>query len=180
MFTAAQLISAPYLDMQKHLHADPRGYGGRGDKWAGVVLQIALAHGCLSILDYGCGQGSLAKALRTSGISVSEYDPAIPGKDGPPGFADLVNVTDVLEHIELDRLPTVLTHIRGLARKVVFAVISTKESNKVLADGRNAHILIQPPKWWKARLRKAGFEIQRAPSIVRSLPGKEWSGVLIP
>ena len=168
--------------MQRLLHAAPRGYGGRGDKWAGVVLQIAMAYEAYSILDYGCGAGTLAKALNghASIIRVDEYDPAIEGKDGPPEFADMVNVTDVLEHIEKDRLDAVLQHIKGLARKVIWVVVSTKTSNKVLADGRNAHVIIRPPKWWKKKFLQAGFTLHNAPSVVRQVPEKEWCVVLTP
>lgn len=184
MIAVAQhrLISPQYLEMQKILHAAPRGYGGRGEKWAGVLLQVAMAYQATSILDYGCGQGSLGRVLKAQplgAIRVDEYDPAIPGKDGLPDFADLVNVTDVLEHIEPDRLSTVLDHIRTLARKAVFAVISTKETNKVLADGRNAHLIIKPGAWWKSKLREAGFTLHPPPSVVRQNT-KEWVGVLTP
>lgn len=177
-----ELISPKYVEMQRILHAAPRGYGGRGEKWAGVVLQVALKYEATSILDYGCGQGSLARVLRSQdlgAITVREYDPAIHGKDQLPEFADLVNVTDVLEHIEPERLSVVLAHIRSLARKVVFAVISTKDSNKILADGRNAHVIIKPGPWWKDQLRLAGFTLRPPPSIVRQT-SKEWVGVLIP
>jgi hypothetical protein len=183
MLRPQELISPAYLQEQKILHAAPRGYGGRGEKWAGVILQVALKYHCTSILDYGCGQGSLARVLRSQplgAIRVDEYDPAIPGKDGSPEFADLVNVTDVLEHIEPDKLVSVLSHIRSLARKAVFAVISTKDSNKTLSDGRNAHVIIENGAWWKQQIREAGFQIENPPSIVRQNPGKEWIGVLIP
>lgn len=179
--TAEQLISPEYVRMQRILHAAPRGYGGRGEKWAGIVLQVALKYGATSILDYGAGQGSLARVLRAQplAITVDEYDPAIPGKDGLPEPADLVNVTDVLEHIEPEHLASVLAHIRSLARKAVFAVISTKDSNKILADGRNAHVIIKPGPWWKDQLRTAGFTLHPPPSVVR-VNEKEWVGVLTP
>jgi predicted TPR repeat methyltransferase len=183
MFRTSDLISPKYTEMQKTLHAAPRGYGGRGDKWAGIVLQIAMEYDAMSILDYGCGRGTLAKALRSQplrGIRVDEYDPAIPGKDQRPGFADLVNVTDVLEHIEPDRLENVLAHIRGLARKVIFVVISTKGSNKVLPNGRNAHLIIKSGKWWRERLRASGFTIHIPPTVVRLEPHKEYVAVLTP
>ncbi len=182
MFRSHDLISPDYLQEQQILHASPRGYGGRGEKWAGVALQVALKYHCTSILDYGCGQGTFARVLRSQplgAIRIDEYDPAIPGKDGPPSFADLVNVTDVLEHIEPDKLPKVFTHIRQLARKAVFAVISTKDSNKHLSDGRNAHLIIQTGVWWKQQIREAGFTIENPPSVVRQ-SSKEWVGVLIP
>lgn len=183
MIAGHDLISPGYRALQQALHAEPRGYGGRGDKWASTVGQIALDYGAHSILDYGAGRGTLATALRALQLGhihrIEEYDPAIPGMDGHPSFADLVNVTDVLEHIEPDHLAAVLGHIRSLARKVVFAVISTKESNKVLADGRNAHLIIQHGSWWKQQIRDAGFTIHNPPTIVRS-SSKEWIGVLTP
>jgi len=165
------------------LHRSPRGYGGRGDKWAGVVLQLAMEYQVTSILDYGCGEGSLAKALRSQpvpGMRIDEYDPAIPGKDHPPEFADLVVCTDVLEHIEPDRLNSVLQHLRMLTRKALWVVISTKDSNKTLSDGRNAHLIIRPRTWWKKKLRNNGFTLHPRPTIVRDLPEKEWSVVLTP
>lgn len=182
MFTPLQLISPKYLEQQRVLHAAPCGYGGRGDKWTGVVLHIALAYEASSILDYGCGEGSLVKMLKAEplgGIRVDEYDPAVPGKDTPPSFADLVVCTDVLEHIEPNRLSAVLGHLRMLARKALFVVISTKDSNKVLADGRNAHLIIQHGSWWKQQLRDAGFTLHNPPTIVRR-NDHEWVGVLTP
>ncbi len=183
MITEHERISPKYLEMQRALHADPRGYGGRGDKWAGIVLQVAGQYGATSILDYGCGQGSLARALRQvplGAVRIDEYDPAIPGKNQAPEFADLVVCTDVLEHIEPDRLPAVLAHLRMLARKALWVVVSIKGSNKVLADGRNAHILIRPSAWWKQEFLRAGFTLRAAPTAVRKEPRKEWAVVLEP
>lgn len=183
MIRPIDLISPAYRDLQIELHAQPRGYGGRGDKWAGVVLQIALEYGATSILDYGCGQGSLMATLRAApvnGFRLNEYDPAIPGKDHLPDFADMVVCTDVLEHVEPKRLDIVLAHLRLLARKVLWVVISTKRSNKELSDGRNAHLVIRPSKWWRERLKAAGFTLHVPPTIVRTVPEKEWPVVLTP
>lgn len=182
MIQQSELISPAYLETQRILHASPRGYGGRGDKWAGVVLQVAMAYEASSILDYGSGGGSLKRALsgHSSLIRIDEYDPAIPGKDGPPDFADMIVCTDVIEHVEPDRLDAVLAHIRGLARKVIWMVVSTKPSNKVLADGRNAHLIIRPGRWWKKRFIQAGFTLHNAPTVVRQIPEKEWSVILTP
>lgn len=177
------LISDDYREMQKQLHAAPRGYGGRGDKWAGIVAQLAAQYQAESILDYGCGQGTLIRSLRelrVSGVRLAEYDPAIPGKDAMPEPADLVVCTDVLEHIEKDRLKAVLRHLRDVSQKALWVVVSTKTSNKVLADGRNAHLIIKPPDWWKRRFIKAGFTLRPAPTVVRAIPEKEWAVVLLP
>lgn len=179
--TESGVISAGYRDLQRELHARPRGYGGRGSRWAPVVVRLARKYGADSILDYGCGEGSLARAVRAMApeIRVTEYDPAIVGKDGPPFPEDLVNATDVLEHIESDRLDAVLAHIRTLARKAVFVVISTKLSNKVMQDGRNAHLIVESVPWWTARLQAAGFTVHRPPKGVHPR-ASDWAAVLTP
>lgn len=181
MIAPHELISPKYVVMQRLLHGQPRGYGGRGDKWADVVVALIDEHKATSVLDYGAGQGSLKRAVMAvdrPGLRFDEYDPAIPGKDGLPTFADLVVITDVLEHIEPDRLDAVFAHLKLLARKAIFAVISLKDSNKVLADGRNAHLIIRPANWWKKRLELAGFTIHRAPVIARKKKSHEWTVVL--
>lgn len=180
MIDPGTLISSDYLKLQQQLHASPRGYGEGGDKWAKTVALVADLYGAGSILDYGCGQGSLVRALRKMGRGwrLAEYDPAIAGKSGPPAFADMVVCTDVLEHIEPDRLDRVLAHIKSLMRKVGFLVISTRPANKVMADGRNAHLIVEPGDWWEARVQAAGFTLQPLPAIERKKPAKEWVGVV--
>jgi hypothetical protein len=180
--TRADLISPLYLAEQVLLHSAPRGYGGKGDKWAGAVLDLAQKFDCWSILDYGCGEGALARAVlaRTDRrLVVREYDPAIAGKDARPAFADLVCCTDVLEHVEPDKLDAVLAHLHSLARRVLFVVIATRPSNKTLSDGRNAHLILESGEWWQARMEAAGFTVQpEAPKSPLKKPSREWVAVL--
>jgi cyclopropane fatty-acyl-phospholipid synthase-like methyltransferase len=122
-----------------------------GGKHADTVLKLAAAIGTTSILDYGCGKGYLAKAIP---FPIWEYDPAVPGKEECPRPADLVVSTDVLEHIEPDRLAYVLDDLRRVTRKVAYLVIHTGPAQKTLADGRNAHLIQQGAKWWTKRLSK--------------------------
>lgn len=153
------LISPAYLAQQRAMHAAPRGYGGKGSKWADDVAALYAGAYAESLLDYGCGEGSLAKALRPLGIKAIEYDPAITGKDALPEPADIVVCTDVLEHIEPDRIDAVLAHLRSLTRKACFAVICLRPANKNLPDGRNAHILLRPVSWWRERIEAHGFMV---------------------
>ncbi len=187
MIAQGELISEKYRLMQRILHRQPRGYGGRGAKWAHVVVDLMRTYQASSVLDYGSGEGSLRRAIMhhpnhdaPAGVRFDEYDPAMPGKETLPSFADLVVSTDVLEHIEPDRLDAVLAHLKFLARKAVFVVISLKESNKILADGRNAHLIIRPANWWKKRLESAGFTILRAPECARKKKSHEMTVVLKP
>lgn len=178
------LITPSYREMQKELHAAPRGYGQRGAKWSAVVRHLIVQYRASSVLDYGCGQGSLARDLRDvdpfPGVRIDEYDPAIKGKDGIPSFADLVVCTDVLEHVEPDCLTAVLQHLRLLARKAVLVVISTCETAKTLSDGRNAHLIIESGSWWRERVEAVGFAVLAPPTITRDRSDKEWVGVLLP
>lgn len=174
----SDLYSFSYIELQKELHAAPRGYGGNGRKWAQWVILFADKYDCGSVLDYGCGQGTL-KASLPNRLVCREYDPAIPGKDQPPSFADLVNVTDVLEHIEPDKLDNVLEHIRSLARKAVFAVIATRPANKVMSDGRNAHLIVEDREWWTTRLELVGFKVVPV-EVKYKKPAREFVAVLEP
>lgn len=175
MMSRSQLISPAYVGEQKTLHALPQGYGGKGRKWAPTVRYLVEHYRASSVLDYGCGQGSLVAALMNdqgesgllSSVRFAEYDPAIPGKDQPPTFADLVVCTDVLEHVEPERLDAVLTHLRQLARKAVFLVVALDTANKTLSDGRNAHLIQQPAEWWRAKVEAAGFVVD---DILGTLP----------
>jgi 2-polyprenyl-3-methyl-5-hydroxy-6-metoxy-1,4-benzoquinol methylase len=142
------LISESYLFLNKELHKGG-SYGQKGDKWAPRVRALIENLNPSTILDYGCGQGALARSLA---IDIHEYDPAIAGKDSPPEAADLVICTDVLEHIEPDCLEEVLNHLAAQTKTVLFAVISTRPARKVLADGRNAHLIVQPWEWWRTHL----------------------------
>lgn len=181
MIQAHELISAPYLEEQKKLHASPRGYGQRGDKWADGVRRLVAKYDCSSVLDYGCGAGTLKIALADilpATVRVDEYDIAIAGKDGPPSVADLVVCTDVLEHIEPERLDTVLAHLKFLARKAIFAVIATRPAKKTLSDGSNAHLIIEGDDWWRERLTQAGFKIRRGPRSPMKVPSRELVVVL--
>lgn len=175
------MITPAYLETQKALHATPRGYGGKGDKWADAVVGLIDRFDAKSVLDYGCGQGSLIKAVRqkTQGVELREYDPAIPGKDGQPACADLVVCTDVLEHIEPVYLCAVIDHLKSLAREALFVVIATRPSNKTLTDGRNAHLIVQTAEWWEQTFVWEGFAVQPDPPMSPlAKPSREWVAVL--
>lgn len=181
MIRQIDLISPDYLEAQKIMHADPKGYGNRGNEWAETVIEVAERYDCMSILDYGAGTGRLAAALRLAGYAVREYDPAIEGKDSPPMFADLVCSTDVLEHCEPEKLDAVLAHLRLLARKTVFLVVCCRPAMKLLPNGDNAHLIIRNKRWWRERVTAAGFRLRKPP---RTMPienlSHRWIGVLKP
>ena len=160
-----ELISAAYRDLNRKLHESRLDYGVGGGKHADTVLKIKAATKAESILDYGCGRGYLAKAL---GFPIWEYDPAVSGKEESPRPADLVVCTDVLEHVEPEKVDLVLGDLRRVTRRVGYFVIHTGPSQKTLADGRNAHILQRPLGWWRNRLERffqLGSIIEKGPLL---------------
>lgn len=156
-------ISPEYLAEQKWLHDQPKGYGGKGEKWAWKVKEIAAQLGAQTVLDYGCGRGSLKRALVGESFATFEYDPAIRGKDKLPAAADLVVTTDVLEHVEPSRIDAVLDHLHRLTRLGLFAVVATGPAVKILSDGRNAHILQRQPDWWHDQFNRRFVAMELIP-----------------
>lgn len=152
-----ELISPEYLETQIELHnREGELYGTSGSRYAVAVRRLIEEYKADSVLDYGCGKGYLKNEL---GEIVSEYDPAIAGKDGPPQPAHIVVCTDVLEHIEPEKLDTVLEHIRALTLKANLFVIATRPANKTLKDGRNAHLIQESAEWWRKKL-DVMFDVQ--------------------
>lgn len=74
-----------------------------------------------------------------------------------PKPCDLVVCTYVLEHVEPEKVPTVLDHIYRLTGKVAYFCISKREAREILPDGRNAHLSIHDSAWWFDSLKCAGF-----------------------
>lgn len=165
-FSKPELISADYRKLNAQLHRENLAYGVGGGKHADTVKKlVATLKPPVSVLDYGCGKGYLAKALP---FAIWEYDPAVPGKEEPPRPADLVVCTDVLEHVEPEKIAHVLWHLATVTRQVGYFVIHTGPSMKTLADGRNSHLLQRDREWWSRELRryfKVGKLIQHGPLL---------------
>jgi 2-polyprenyl-3-methyl-5-hydroxy-6-metoxy-1,4-benzoquinol methylase len=148
------LISEQYRALIGQMHKIHK-WGGDGHKHAASVYDMCVSTKSLSVLDYGCGRGTLKKKLKDIAdvLMVNEYDPAIKGKDAPPKPADFVVCTDVLEHIEPDKIDNVLQHINALSKKSCYLVISCRAANAVLPNGKNAHLIIKPAEWWLEKIK---------------------------
>ncbi len=143
------LISEEYREQNRRLHNSDLAYGTSGTSSAKFVVELANETRITDILDYGCGKGTLNDCMN---VDIKEYDPCIEGKDTPPEPADLVVCTDVLEHIEPECLDDVLDDLKRLAKRAVLLVVATRPALKTLADGRNAHLIVEPPEFWLPKL----------------------------
>lgn len=146
-------ISDNYLTLQKDLHKNPN-YGVASIGYASLVKQLLDVSKAGSVSDYGAGKRNLKKALHDLGkkdFDYYPYDPAFP-EYGPPRPAELVCCIDVLEHIEPDFVDAVIAELRSLTQKVGFFSVATGPAQKVLLDGRNAHLIQKPSSWWLPKL----------------------------
>lgn len=151
------IITEEYKALNTKLHQESDRYGTSGAKWRDYVRPLA-DWGRLAILDFGCGKQTLKKSLGPA-YKVTGFDPCIPGLDAAPEPHPVVVCGDVLEHVEPELVENVLSEIRRVTQQRAFFVIALKPSSQTLADGRNAHLSLHPPDWWRERLTKAGFEI---------------------
>ena len=143
------------VEQYKILHAQNADFGASSAK---LIDEIALVIDYLqpkSILDFGCGKGSLVSELerRYPHINVYGYDPAVPGRETiSVSRVDLVINTDVLEHIPEQALPGVVEQIAKLSDNVYFNLHHAL-AKKILPNGENAHCTVKPPEWYVEFMR---------------------------
>lgn len=108
-----------------------------------------------SVLDYGCGGSDWDRMPVFDGQSgraffeleeVHYYEPAR-GID-QRRTVDCVVCFDVLEHVFLGDVISVLRDIFSLARKAVVLNVACYPAAALLPTGENAHITVRKPHWW--------------------------------
>jgi SAM-dependent methyltransferase len=151
------MISDKYkADLQQH-RQDHQEWGGSAVRNAGdhVVRYINKHDEIHTVLDFGCGTGTLGDYVRQHcpGVRVVSYDPSIPGIDtiDPTILFDLIVSVDVLEHVEPKDLATTIAWMRSNSQRQ-FHHIDCNETNSRLPDGRDVHLIVKPPEWWEAQL----------------------------
>ena len=148
------LISEKYRSLQKSLHQTHDSYGSIHKTHApAIIAQLMNQHRIEELLDYGAGKLRLMKALHDGRMvdhpfKYRPYEPADARYSDSPEPAQLVVCHDVLEHIEPDCLDDVLDDIRRCTEWLFYFSIHCGPAGKVLADGRNAHLIQEPPEWW--------------------------------
>jgi hypothetical protein len=156
------LITHDYLKLNSEMHSSHAGYGSAGWQWIGPIIYFMRSAGAKTVLDYGAGKATLA-AWMPSEYPVTNYDPVtFPDEPAPQDFLVCL---DVLEHIEPDCLDDVLRHMRSKTKRAGLLVISTREANKTLKDGRNAHLIVQPKEFWIPRVQQFFRKVQQIKGI---------------
>ena len=146
-------ISENYLEEQKRLHTNIN-YGTASLQHVTTIKNLLINTKLKTLSDYGAGKKNLQKGLLNSGFTdfnYFAYDPAFP-EYGQPVAADLVCCIDVMEHIENEFLEVVLDEIKSITLKLCYFSIATSPAQKKLSDGRNAHLIQKPARWWLPKL----------------------------
>lgn len=156
-----QLITEEYRKLNQQKHAESKKYGTSGAAYVDDVIKILRIVKSQDVLDYGCGKSTLANNLP---FSIKQYDPAIEKHSALPAPADTVVCTDVLEHIEPELLDNVLSHIASLIKQMGYLSACTMAAKKTLADGRNAHLIVQNKDWWTAKIAEH-FHIEQTVEV---------------
>lgn len=154
-------ITEEYRELQKKLHQNPN-YGVASLSFAPIVTEIIKQAKIKSISDYGAGKKNLLIGINNNGVMDIEYfpyDPAFP-EYGKPSPAELVCCIDVLEHIEPDLIDNVIQELASITENLGFFSIHMGPAAKILADGRNAHLIQKPSSWWLPKIVKY-FEIHQ-------------------
>lgn len=151
------LISEEYRQQQKALH-DEGHYGVTAGKYAPMVCKLIEQHNVETVLDYGAGSKfTLIRAINerrlcSKAFKYIPYEPAVPAYAEAPKPAEMVVCIDVLEHIEPDLLDNVLDDLKRVTERIGLFTVSCVPASKVLPDGRNAHLIQEPPEWWLPKI----------------------------
>lgn len=168
-----QTISEAYRAENANLFIKSERYGTSGAKYAELIRPLA-DWGRKTILDYGCGRRTLAARLGPA-YRITHYDPAIPEFAASPVPHPIVVCTDVLEHVEPAYLDAVLADLRRCTLERAFIAVALGPSSQTLTDGRNAHLLQEPPGWWQWKIEGAGFKLITSKPADRTV--NMWWGV---
>lgn len=145
------LITPEYAELNRQLHASTM-FGMSAPKFIGSIEGAARAFDCKTVLDYGSGPRQWIKSFMGVMYDVRSYDPCVAELSSTPEPADLLVCIDMLEHSEPECLENILDDIARLTLKAAVMTIATVKAKKVLADGRNAHLIQRPVSWWMPKL----------------------------
>jgi len=127
----------------------------RGSKTFKSVQPFLEQYQPSSVLDFGCGHGALMASIQQAypDMHVDGYDPGNGQHNQIPArLFDAVVSADVFEHIEPKHLSDTLKLISSRMIIGGWFRIACYPAKKHLPDGRNAHLIVESPDWWREQL----------------------------
>ena len=139
------------------------------------ALDIKNAFDFQSCVDYGCAKGFLVHALRILGCDaygedISEYaiencHPNVREYISLPNdkFYDLLICKDVLEHIEVEDIPSVLTHFKKKSNQFFFTIpLGDNDRFRIREyEVDITHVTKKDEEWWINMFEDHGFKLMK-------------------
>ena len=156
-----------YGKIYSEMHNNQKVFPGTSIKtYVSEIAQCVRLYRPRNMLDYGSGKGFQYLVSRVQeqwgGLLPHCYDVGVRQlAEQPKGPFDGLICTDVMEHIDEPDVDAILADIFSMVPKrddggtsfAFFAIACRPAARKVLPDGRNVHLCIKPPSWWRDRLR---------------------------
>ena len=164
------MISDEYKKQITSLH---RKSFGSGKDLHEEVVRILESENIETLLDFGCGKGIISNLIKEKypKIKVYSYDPVTSPIELPKSV-DMVFSSDVLEHVEPEYIDETLDMLFKIATKIQYHLIACSPAKKTLSDGRNAHLIIESPEWWKNKLKNYDWQCAFEEIIERDVQRK--------
>jgi 2-polyprenyl-6-hydroxyphenyl methylase/3-demethylubiquinone-9 3-methyltransferase len=157
-----------YVYNDQYLLIDPDFLEAHPRHNAKLVIQLLSQAKAARILDYGGGNGTLARLLVEAGFSeVESYDPFVPRfAEKPDGRFDCVICFEVLEH-STDPSRTLLDITEMLTDTGIILLSTLLQPGDIDSQGlgwwyaapRNAHVSLYSPASLEKLARSAGFQL---------------------
>ena len=154
-------------ERRDHIHVDNAFSDFELRAYRPQIRSILDQHSISSVLDYGCGGSD----WRVSGFDEDSNQSAIeyfnlqnayryePARDiDERQIVDCVVSFDVLEHIFISDVPSVLRDMFSYASKLLLLNVACYPAAARLPNGENAHITVRNPIWWKGMLDSISIE----------------------
>lgn len=170
------MISNDYKAQLKQMHeerAAGKKWGTTGARNFGdyVTRFLEQRRGKIAtVLDFGAGQRSLERYVKNTAIDIhvkwTNYDPGQPGIDSlPEGSFDLIVSSDVLEHVEPEKIDDNIAWMKEHASKALFHHIACDPCGLILPDGRNAHLITEDLSWWLDKFEGKNWSLMYAADV---------------
>ena len=144
-----------------------------GELCAQVFIDKFNPHG--NVIDFGCGTGRGALKLHEAGCDMLLLDFTENSRDTDalslsfklcdltlPIDVDGVEYgycTDVMEHIEPDKVDSVICNIMAVAENVFFQISLVPDVMGSLI-GQDLHLSVHPAAWWADKFSTLGFDVK--------------------
>ena len=147
------MITDNYKQLLSKMHQ--QGKFNNGQNRVKEIISFIEMTGPKTVIDYGCGNGSMIVELGKlfKDITFFGYDPSNSLYETlPPVICDCLTSLDVFEHFEPEHLETTLQEIDLTFSRHAYIKIALYPAKKFLRDGRNAHLILEKPAWWREKI----------------------------